>query len=146
MEYFSREYWSVLPFPSPEDLPTQVSNLGILHGRQILFHLSHQGSPVYIHITIRNRIGSGTSLQYSCLENSIGRGAWWATVHGAPKSQTQLSTPFRNLKEPRFQTHLSLKVSEKGLCISRLLSSRRYYDPNSGHTDNFQRIIFRSLA
>ena len=30
-------------------------------------------------------------LQYSCLENSMDRGAWWATVHGVTKSQTQLS-------------------------------------------------------
>ena len=30
-------------------------------------------------------------LQYSCLENSMGRGAWWATVHGVKKSWTQLS-------------------------------------------------------
>ena len=26
--------------------------------------------------------GNGSSLQYSCLENPIDRGAWWATVHG----------------------------------------------------------------
>ena len=30
-------------------------------------------------------------LQYSCLENSMDRGAWWATVHGVTKNQTQLS-------------------------------------------------------
>ena len=30
-------------------------------------------------------------LQYSCLENSMGRGAWQATVHGATKSWTRLS-------------------------------------------------------
>ena len=30
-------------------------------------------------------------LQYSCLENSMGRGAWRATDHGATKSQTQLN-------------------------------------------------------
>ena len=30
--------------------------------------------------------GNGTPLQYSCLENSVGRGAWWATVHGVTKS------------------------------------------------------------
>ena len=29
-------------------------------------------------------------LQYSCLENSMDRGAWWATVHGIAKSQTGL--------------------------------------------------------
>ena len=35
--------------------------------------------------------GNGTPLQYSCLENPMDRGAWWATVHGVAKSQTQLS-------------------------------------------------------
>ena len=32
--------------------------------------------------------GNGTPLQYSCLENPMGRGAWWAAVHGVAKSQT----------------------------------------------------------
>ena len=36
--------------------------------------------------------GWGNLLHYSCLENSMDRGAWWATVHGIAKSQTQLST------------------------------------------------------
>ena len=36
--------------------------------------------------------GNGNPLQYSCLENSIDRGAWQATVHGVAKGQTQLST------------------------------------------------------
>ena len=35
--------------------------------------------------------GNGNPLQCSCLENSIGRGAWQATVHGASKNRTQLS-------------------------------------------------------
>ena len=35
--------------------------------------------------------GNGTPLQYSCLENPIDGGAWWATVHGVTKSQTRLS-------------------------------------------------------
>ena len=29
--------------------------------------------------------------QYSCLENRMDRGAWWATVHGVEKCQTQVS-------------------------------------------------------
>ena len=33
-------------------------------------------------------IGNGNPLQYSCLENSMDRGAWWATVHGVTKNQT----------------------------------------------------------
>ena len=32
--------------------------------------------------------GNGYPLQYSYLENSVDRGAWWATVHGVAKSQT----------------------------------------------------------
>ena len=33
-------------------------------------------------------IGNGNSLQYSCLENSMDRGAWWATVHGVAELDT----------------------------------------------------------
>ena len=36
-------------------------------------------------------VGNGKPLQYSCLGNPIDRRAWWAAVHGVPKSQTQLS-------------------------------------------------------
>ena len=32
--------------------------------------------------------GKGTPLQYSCLENPMGGGAWWATVHGVAQSRT----------------------------------------------------------
>jgi len=35
--------------------------------------------------------GNGYPLQYSCLENPMDRGAWWATVHEVTKSRTQLS-------------------------------------------------------
>ena len=35
--------------------------------------------------------GNCNPLQYSCLENPMDRGAWWATVHGVAKSQTRLS-------------------------------------------------------
>ena len=34
---------------------------------------------------------NGTPLQYSCLENPMDRGAWWAAVHGVAKSRTWLS-------------------------------------------------------
>ena len=36
--------------------------------------------------------GNGNPLPYSFLENSTDRGAWWATVNGVAKNQTQLST------------------------------------------------------
>ena len=37
------------------------------------------------------KLGNGKPLQYSCLEYSMDRGAWRATVHGVAKSQTRLS-------------------------------------------------------
>ena len=37
-------------------------------------------------------LGNGNLLQYSCLKNSMDRGAMWATVHGFAKSQTWLHT------------------------------------------------------
>ena len=35
--------------------------------------------------------GNVNPLQYSCLENSMDRGGWWAIVHGVAKHQTRLS-------------------------------------------------------
>ena len=39
-----------------------------------------------------SREGNGNPLQYSCLENPMDKGAWWAIIHGVTKSQTGLST------------------------------------------------------
>ena len=43
-------------------------------------------------------VGNGNPLQYPCLENSMDRGAWQATIYGAAKSQTQLK---------RLNTHIA---------------------------------------
>ena len=53
--------------------------------------------------------GNGTPLQYSCLENPMGRGAWWAAIRGVAKSRTRLSDfiftfPFHAL-EKEMATH-----------------------------------------
>ena len=42
-------------------------------------------------VLIHTGEGNGTPLQYSCLENPMDGGAWWAAVHGVTKSQTRLS-------------------------------------------------------
>ena len=49
--------------------------------------------------------GNGTPLWYSCLENPMDRGAWWAAVHGVAKSRTRLSD---------FTFHLSLSCIGRG--------------------------------
>ena len=48
---------------------------------------------LYISLKVKNkpiREGNGTPLQYSCLENPMDGGAWWAAVHGVAKSRTRL--------------------------------------------------------
>ena len=51
-EFPRQEYWSGLPFPSQGIFPTQGSNLGLPHCRQMLYRLSHQGSPFPITLPI----------------------------------------------------------------------------------------------
>ena len=48
-------------------------------------------SQVRIHVRMMLGEGVGTPLQYSCLGNSMNKGAWWAAVHGVVKSRTGLS-------------------------------------------------------
>ena len=58
--------------------------------------------------------GHGSPLQYSCLENPLDRGAWWAIVHRAAKNQTRL-------KQLSTHTHLTqcLKLSgSTSSCVS----------------------------
>ena len=104
-----------------EIFPIQGSNPGLPHCRQILYCLSHQGSPRPIEKTVtrdQNGLswwlswylpanagdvgsipglgrapgeGNGNPLQYSCMRNSMDRGAWGATVQGITKNRTKLS-------------------------------------------------------
>ena len=45
MDLSRQEYWNGQPFPSPEDLPNPRIELGLLHCKQIFYHLSQQGNP-----------------------------------------------------------------------------------------------------
>ena len=55
-----------------------------------LYKNTHQYSLILsIHPLVRE--GNGNTIDYSCLENPMDGGAWWATVHGVAKSQTRLS-------------------------------------------------------
>ena len=58
-----------------KNLPANVEDTGLIPGSK--------GSPGG---------GNGNPLQYSCLENSMDRGDWQVTIHGAAKSQTRMST------------------------------------------------------
>ena len=67
---------------------------------------------VYIHIVMPLGEGNGTLLQYSCLENPMDRGAWWAAVHGVARSRTRLSdftfTSHFHALEKELATHSSV--------------------------------------
>ena len=60
--------------------------------------------------------GNGNPFQYSCLENLMDGGAWWATVHGVAKSQTQLSN---------FTHSLTHSLNGKTDIENRLMDMRR---------------------
>ena len=99
---------SVLPFSScPQSLPASgsfpMSQLCMREPRywSFSFNISpsneHSGLISFRMTGLISRlgrfpgVGNGNSLQYSCLENSMDRGTWWATVHGVAKSRTRLS-------------------------------------------------------
>ena len=118
--FSKQEYWSGLPCPPPGDLPNsgmeprspalQADSLPFeprgkpsKHKKtskyKSLWHICLTGLPLPETEEIRvgflgqeyPRGGNGNSLQCSCLENSMDRRAWQATVHGLTKSQTQLN-------------------------------------------------------
>ena len=111
--------WAAISFSRG---PFQLRNwtcvsCGSCTGRQILCDLGHPGSHkihslIYISLVVVVREGNGTPLQYSCLENPMDGGAWWAAVHGVAKSQTWLSDfPFTfhfHALEKEMATHSSV--------------------------------------
>ena len=115
MGFFRLEYWSGLPFPSQGIFPTQGANPGLLHCRQILHHLSHQGSPgglLVKNLPVVQKVvgsipelgrspgeGSDTPAQYSCLGSPVDRGAcglqsmgWQRVRHDLVTKQQQFTS------------------------------------------------------
>ena len=52
--------------------------------------------------------GNGNPLQYSCLENPVDRGAWWAAVHRVTQSWTWLNRLSMHALEKEMETHSSI--------------------------------------
>ena len=79
---FSRqEHWSELSFPFPK-----LQEKLILHLENVEFFPPFDFFP----LRIGPGEGNGIPLQYSCLENPMNGGVWWAALHGIAKSWTQL--------------------------------------------------------
>ena len=100
--------WIAISYSGGSSWPrdrTRVSWVSYI-GRWILYQLSHNGSPVVNNPPANagdvRDVGSipgsggspgedhGNPLQYSCLENPMDRGVWWATVCGVTKNRTRL--------------------------------------------------------
>ena len=54
--------------------------------------------------------GNGNPFQYSYLENSMDRGAWWATAHGVTKSQTQLTNQHNKYRDTHIYMYIHMYV------------------------------------
>ena len=78
-QLFTSDSQSIGALASSSVLPMNIQDLFPL-GLTDLMSLQSKG-----------REGNGTPLQYSCLENPMDRGAWWAAVHGVARSETRLS-------------------------------------------------------
>ena len=51
-------------------------------------HFESKHQHIWGYVVLESREGNGTPLQYSCLENPMDGGAWWAAVHGVARSRT----------------------------------------------------------
>ena len=108
--HFNLEYFENLALTSPNPLPsshtlnhlyarksshlinTSFFSLGFPGGSEVKASACNVGDLGSIPWLGRSPgEGNGNPLQYSCLENPLDAGVWWATVHGVTNSQTRLS-------------------------------------------------------
>ena len=110
----------------------------------------------YMRITSLNREGNGTPLQYSCLENPMDGGAWWAAVHGVVKSRTQLNdftfTFYFHALEKEMETHSSVPAwripgtGEPGGLLSMGSQSQTWMQRLSSSSSNQFEVKLSSLT
>ena len=90
MGFSRQEYWSGLPRPPAGDLLKPLMELESPAGRFFTQWDTWEAPAICTHIYIYMGEGNGNPFQYSCLENSVDRGAWWAAVHGVAQGRTLL--------------------------------------------------------
>ena len=79
---------------SPKEINPEYSLEGLMLKLKLQYygHLMGRADSLENTLMLGNiREGDGTPLQYSCLENPVDGGAWWAAVHGVARSRTRLS-------------------------------------------------------
>ena len=96
--FLQEEYWSGLPCTPPGDLPNPRSNSGLLHCRQILYCLSHQGSPQILEwVAYPFSRASSQPRNQTGVSCNAGRLFFtsWATRKALECDQMMLSEPFK---------------------------------------------------
>ena len=90
MGFSRQEYWSGLLCPPPEDLPNPGIESRFPSLQVDSLPPEPPGKQNVTNLYPLRSIGedNGTLLQYSCLENPMDGGAWWAAVHGVARSDT----------------------------------------------------------
>ena len=75
-------------------MPANLENSAVATGlEKVSFHSNPKECSNYYRIALSHASdgeGNGNPLQYSCLENPMNGGPWWAAVYGVAQSQTQL--------------------------------------------------------
>ena len=103
----NRYYFFLLPF---FHLSCEHLLMSLRKNLMFFFFRNQRGKNASVHSYYEE--GNGTPLQYSCLENPMDGGAWWATVHGVAKSRTGLSdftfTFHSHALEKEMATHSSV--------------------------------------
>ena len=94
MEFSRQEYWSGLPFSSPVPLPDRRSDPTHFPGGSAVKTPPANAGGLGLMPGSGRSPGerNGNPLQYSCLENSMDRGAWRTTVHGFSTAGHALAT------------------------------------------------------
>ena len=79
-------------------------------------------------------VGNGNPLQYSGLENSMGRGAWWATVHGVTKELDMTERAHTHTHtHTQGPTHPHLQLMGRQLISSSSTISAKAKSPSASH-------------
>ena len=82
--------WVISPFSRGSSRPRNRTGVSCIAGRFFTNWVIRDVGSILWSLTSPGE-GNGNPLQYSCLENSLDRGAWWAIIHGVVNSWTWLS-------------------------------------------------------
>ena len=134
--------WGSLPLPLPTPLGhhRELSSALCSSFLSAILHMASQMAPVVKNFPAKAGdtslisglgrspgVGNGNPLQYSCMGNSLDRGAWWATVYGVTKKQIWLSMHTCTYVNVTLSVLWFLFIIIMGILFASLLCSISYF-------------------